>query len=46
MKNKFMPLMISGLLISFSALSQTSDSVAHPKLNAFRQLKANSQVGK
>ncbi|MEP7253795.1 MAG: hypothetical protein ABI683_15485 [Ginsengibacter sp.] len=44
MKNKLMPLMISGLLISFSALSQTSDSATHPKLSAFRQLKANSQA--
>ena len=43
MKNKIMPLMISGILISFSALSQTTDNASHPKLDAFRKLKQNSR---
>ena len=34
MKNKIMPLMISGVLISFSALSQTTEKSSHPKLDA------------
>ncbi len=44
MKNKFMPLVITCLLISFSALSQAPGDTSHPKLNAFRQLKANSRA--
>ncbi len=34
MKNKIMALMISGILISFSALSQTTEKSSHPKLDA------------
>lgn len=44
MKNKFMPLMIFSLLISFSAISQTTDPAAPSKLDAFRQMKANTQA--
>lgn len=44
MKNKIMTLLIFGFLISFSALSQTTEnSVSHPKLDAFRKLKENSR---
>ena len=34
MKNKILPLVISGALISFSALSQTTEKSTHPKLDA------------
>jgi hypothetical protein len=34
MKNKIMAIMISGILISFSALSQTTEKSSHPKLDA------------
>lgn len=32
------------VLVSFSALSQTTENTSHPKLDAFRKLKQNSQA--
>ncbi|MEO6220894.1 MAG: hypothetical protein ABIO81_10730 [Ginsengibacter sp.] len=44
MKNKIMPLIISCVLISFSALSQTPEKSSHPKLDSFYKLKQNSRA--
>ncbi len=44
MKNKIILLMISGVLISFSALSQTTEKSSHPKLDSFYKLKQNSRA--
>ncbi|MEO8412954.1 MAG: hypothetical protein ABI472_04815 [Ginsengibacter sp.] len=35
MKNKIMPLIISGVLLSFSASSQTNAHSTHPKMEAY-----------
>lgn len=43
MKTKMTSLLIVTLLVSFSALCQTTDSSSHPKLDAFRKLKQNSR---
>lgn len=43
MKTKIIPLSILGILISLSALSQTTENSSHPKLDAFRKLKQNSR---
>ncbi len=44
MKHKIAPLIMSFVLISFSALCQTTENTSHPKLDAFRKLKQNSQA--
>ena len=44
MKNKIMALMISGILISFSALSQTTEKSSHPKLDALFPHAPNTTV--
>ena len=44
MKTKIMALMISGILISFSAFSQTTEKSSHPKLDALFPHAANTTI--